>query len=577
MILFKTIRYKNFLSSGNNFTEISLNQHRNNIIVGTNGAGKSTILDALTFGLFNKPFRKINKPQLINSINGKDCRVEIDFAIGKKEYTVIRGMKPNIFEIYVDGKMLNQDAATGDQQKFLEQTILKLNYKSFTQIVVLGSSTFVPFMQLPLASRREIIEDLLDIQVFSVMNTNLKDRMKRLNDDIRFTENTIDLVNHKIEVQRNLIQELENKSEVIIQDKTVKINDLTKKTTFLLDENKDLNLYVSDKQSQLSEQDKFSGKFEQLKEFKFKFKTKVTNLVKENKFYADNDNCPTCKQGIDERFKLDKISKNSDTIKETEVAWEKLETEMEKVQEQLSAFRAISIDISNKHSQVDKNNNLIHHLQNQIAELEKEIDELNQQKDNSGEEYQALEKLVKQFDSHESVLAAHKEDKDYYSVAANLLKDTGIKTRIIKRYLPVMNKLINQYLQQMDFFVNFTLSESFEETIKSRYRDDFSYASFSEGEKSRIDIALMLTWRSVAKLKNSVDTNLLILDEIFDSSLDSTGTDELSFILRNFTNDVNLFIISHREHMVEKFDRVLKFNKVKNFSKMEEVTNAVEV
>jgi len=473
--------------------------------------------------------------------------------------------------------MLNQDAATGDQQKFLEQTILKLNYKSFTQIVVLGSSTFVPFMQLPLASRREIIEDLLDIQVFSLMNTNLKDRMKRLADDIRFTENNIDLTNHKIVLQTNMIKELENKSESIIQDKFNKIEEFRKKSYFLLEENTDLNSYISEKQSQLDGQDKVVNKFDNLKEFKFKFKNKVDNLIKENKFYKDNDNCPTCKQGIDKHFKLDKINKNESVLKETEIAWGKLEEEMEKVKEQLITFKSISSDITSKYSQIDKNNNLINHLQGQINELEKEIDELNQQKDNSGEEYQVLKKLEKQLKNYEGILAAHKENKDYYSVAANLLKDTGIKTRIIKRYLPVMNKLINQYLQQMDFFVNFTLSESFEESIKSRYRDEFSYSSFSEGEKSRIDIALMLTWRSVAKLKNSVDTNLLILDEIFDSSLDSTGTDELSYILRTFTKEVNLFIISHREHMVEKFDRVLKFNKVKNFSKMEEVTNAVEV
>ena len=577
MILFKTVRFKNFLSSGNNFTEITLNTYRNNIIVGTNGAGKSTILDALTFVLFNKPFRKINKPQLINSINAKDCVVEVEFSIGKKEYKVVRGMKPNIFEVHANGQMLNQDAASGDQQKFLEQSILKLNFKSFTQIVVLGSSTFVPFMQLPLASRREIIEDLLDIQVFSVMNTNLKDRMKRLADDIRFTENNIDLVKHKIEVQENLIKELESKSDSIIQEKGNKIEDLMQKASFLLKENKDLNLYITEKQSELSGQDKLSTKFDNLKEYKFKFKTKITNLSKDNTFYKENDNCPICKQGIDERFKLDKIAKNDEAMKETETAWQKLEEEMEKVQEQLYNFKVISSDISSKHSQVDKNNSLIAHLQSQVSELEKEIDDLQQHKNDSSQEYQTLQKFQKQLNEYEKSMSQHKEDKDYYTVAANLLKDTGIKTRIIKRYLPVMNKLINQFLQQMDFFVNFTLSESFEETIKSRHRDDFSYSSFSEGEKSRIDIALMLTWRSVAKLKNSVDTNLLILDEIFDSSLDSTGTDELSYILRTFTDEVNLFIISHREHMVEKFDRVLKFNKVKNFSKMEEVTNAVEV
>lgn len=577
MIIFKTIRFKNFLSTGNNFSEISLNTHRNNIIVGTNGAGKSTILDALTFVLFNKPFRKINKPQLVNSINGKECVVEVEFSIGKKNYKVVRGIKPNIFEVYVNDKMLNQDAATGDQQQFLEQTILKLNYKSFTQIVVLGSSTFVPFMQLPLASRREIIEDLLDIQVFSIMNTNLKERMKRLADDIRFTENNIDLVNHKIEVQTSMIKELETKSESFIKDKQTKIEDCISKSEFLLSENQDLNQYISQKQFQLNDQDEIVSKFDNLKEFKFKFKNKINNLTKENTFYKGNDNCPTCKQGIDERFKLDKINKNTDTLKETEIAWEKLEEEIEKVQKQLTTFKTISLDITSKNSQIDKNNSLINHLQTQVKELEKEIEDLCLQKNNTGQEYKVLEQLKKELSDYKEVLVTHKETSNYYSVASTLLKDTGIKTRIIKRYLPVMNKLINQYLQQMDFFVNFTLSESFEESIKSRHRDEFSYSSFSEGEKSRIDIALMLTWRSVAKLKNSMDTNLLILDEIFDSSLDSTGTDELSFILRNFTNDVNLFIISHREHMVEKFDRVLKFNKVKNFSKMEEVTNAMEV
>ena len=577
MIIFKTIRFKNFLSSGNNFTEISLNSYRNNIIIGTNGAGKSTILDALTFGLFNKPFRKINKPQLVNSINGKDCLVEIEFSIAKKEYKVVRGMKPNVFEVYVNGRMLNQDAATVDQQKFLEQTILKLNYKSFTQIVVLGSSTFIPFMQLPLASRREIIEDLLDIQVFSIMNTNLKERMKRLADDIRLTENNIDLAKHKIETQENLIVELENKSDSIVLDKSNKIDEFSKQTNFLLDENKDLNIYISERQSLLDNQDKISNKFDNLKEIKYKFKNKVSNLIKENKFYNENDNCPTCKQILDESFKLEKIAKNSNTLKETENAWTELETEMQKVGEQLDNFRTINSDIQTRYSQIDKNNSMINHLQRQITQLEKEIDDVQDQKNTSNKEKEVLEKLNSQLVAYEEILIAHKQNKDYYSLCSNLLKDTGIKTKIIKRYLPVMNKLINQFLQQMDFFVNFTLSESFEETIKSRYRDDFSYPSFSEGEKSRIDIALMLTWRSVAKLKNSVDTNLLILDEIFDSSLDNTGTDELSFILRNFTNDVNLFIISHREHMVDKFDRVLKFNKVKNFSKMEELTNAMEV
>ena len=577
MIIFKTIRFKNFLSTGNNFTEISLNSHRNNIIVGTNGAGKSTILDALTFGLFNKPFRKINKPQLVNSINCKECSVEIEFSVSKKEYKVIRGMKPNIFEVYVNGKMLDQDAAIVDQQKFLEQNILKLNYKSFTQIVVLGSSTFIPFMQLPLASRREIIEDLLDIQVFSIMNTNLKERTKRLVDDMRVTENNIDLVKHKIETQENLIKELESKSDSIVLDKSNKIDQFFKQSNFLLEENEDLNIYISEKQSELSGQDKLSTKFDNLKEYKFKFKNKISNLTKENQFYNQNDNCPTCKQILDESFKLEKIAKNYSALKETENAWTELENEMQKVEKQLDNFKKINSDIQNKYSQIDKNNSMINHLQIEINQLEKEINDVQDQKNSSNKEREVLDKLNLQLNSYEEMFITHKQNKDYYNLCSNLLKDTGIKTKIIKRYLPVMNKHINQFLQQMDFFVNFTLSESFEETIKSRYRDDFSYSSFSEGEKSRIDISLMLTWRAVAKLKNSVDTNLLILDEIFDSSLDNTGTDELSFILRNFTSDVNLFIISHREHMIEKFDRVLKFNKVKNFSKMEELTNAMEV
>ena len=573
MIIFETIRYKNFLSSGNNFTEIKLNSHGNNVIIGKNGAGKSTILDALTFVLFNKPFRKINKPQLVNTINGKDCCVEVEFSIGKKHYKVLRSMKPNKFEVYVDGEMMNQDAAAADQQKTLEQTILKLNYKSFTQIVVLGSSTFVPFMQLPLASRRDIIEDLLDIQVFSTMNSNLKDRMKQVNDDIRFKDKDLELVKHRIESQEDLIKELETQSDNLIKHKREKIGKLLSQSEDITAENHQITEYIETRKGDLFDGDKLSKKYDSLTEFKIKFKTKLSNLNKELLFYSNNDTCPTCKQTLDSDFKSSKIDKNKKSISETEKAWGVLDEQIADVKSQISEYKEISNDIRNNYSAIDKNNGIINHINRQIKDLEGEISSITDSKNNSSKEQEQLESLQKQKLAHEQTLFLHKETKDYFSVAANLLKDTGIKTRIIKRYLPVMNKLINQYLQQMDFFVNFTLSESFEETIKSRYRDDFSYSSFSEGEKSRIDIALMLTWRSVAKLKNSVDTNLLILDEIFDSSLDSTGTDELSFILRNFTNDLNLFIISHREHMVEKFDRVIKFDKVKNFSKMEELTN----
>ena len=573
MIIFETIRYKNFLSSGNNFTEIKLNTHGNNVIIGKNGAGKSTILDALTFVLFNKPFRKINKPQLVNTINGKDCCVEVEFSVGKKSYKIIRSMKPNKFEVYVDGEMMNQDAAAADQQKFLEQTILKLNYKSFTQIVVLGSSTFVPFMQLPLASRRDIIEDLLDIQVFSTMNSNLKDRMKQVNDDIRFKDKDLELVKHRIESQEDLIRELETQSDNLIKHKRDKIGKLLSQSEDITSQNHKITEYIETRKSDLFDGDKLSKKYDSLKEFKIKFKTKLSNLNKELLFYTNNDTCPTCKQTLDSDFKQTKVNKNKKSITETEKAWSVLDEQISDVKTQINEYKEISNDIRDNYSAIDKNNGIINHINRQIKDLENEIGSIIDSKNNSSKEQEQLSELQEQKVKHEQVLFLHKENKDYFNVAANLLKDTGIKTRIIKRYLPVMNKLINQYLQQMDFFVNFTLSESFEETIKSRYRDDFSYSSFSEGEKSRIDIALMLTWRSVAKLKNSVDTNLLILDEIFDSSLDSTGTDELSYILRNFTNDLNLFIISHREHMVEKFDRVLKFDKVKNFSKMEELTN----
>ena len=424
MIIFKTIRFKNFLSTGNNFTEISLNSHRNNIIVGTNGAGKSTILDALTFGLFNKPFRKINKPQLVNSINCKECSVEIEFSVSKKEYKVIRGMKPNIFEVYVNGKMLDQDAAIVDQQKFLEQNILKLNYKSFTQIVVLGSSTFIPFMQLPLASRREIIEDLLDIQVFSIMNTNLKERTKRLVDDMRVTENNIDLVKHKIETQENLIKELESKSDSIVLDKSNKIDQFFKQSNFLLEENEDLNIYISEKQSELSGQDKLSSKFDNLKEYKFKFKNKISNLTKENQFYNQNDNCPTCKQILDESFKLEKIAKNYSALKETENAWTELENEMQKVEKQLDNFKKINSDIQNKYSQIDKNNSMINHLQIEINQLEKEINDVQDQKNSSNKEREVLDKLNLQLNSYEEMFITHKQNKDYYNLCSNLLKDT---------------------------------------------------------------------------------------------------------------------------------------------------------
>ena len=395
MIIFETIRYKNFLSSGNNFTEIKLNTHTNNVIIGSNGAGKSTVLDALTFVLFNKPFRKINKPQLVNTINGKDCCVEVEFSIAKKSYKIIRGMKPNLFEVYVNNEMLNQDAATSDQQKFLEQTILKLNYKSFTQIVVLGSSTFVPFMQLPLASRRDIIEDLLDIQVFSTMNTNLKDRMKRLNDDIRFTDKDLDLVKHRIESQEDLIKQLETQSDKLISNKKDKISNFINQSEEIREENLVQEKYIANRMSDLVDGDKLTKKYDNLKEFKVKFKTKLSNLNKELLFYNNNDVCPTCKQNLDDEFKQTKIEKNKKSISETEKAWSVLDEQISDVKNQISNFTNVSNDIQSKYSIIDKNNGIINHINRQIRDLEAEIKSIADSKNNSSKEQEQFPYLVK--------------------------------------------------------------------------------------------------------------------------------------------------------------------------------------
>jgi len=566
MIVFEKIRWKNFLSTGNVFTEVDLTTHKTNLIIGSNGAGKSTVLDALTFSLFGKPFRKINKPMLVNSINEKGCEVEVEFSIGKNEFKIIRGIKPNTFEIYQNGQMIDQSSTAVDYQKQLEQNILKMNYKSFTQIVVLGSSTFVPFMKLPVASRREIIEDILDIQIFSVMNTLLKDKVRDNNEEIKELEYQLKLSTDKIELQKNYMLELEKKTkseiekkeaiiETLRQDKAAALKNVADQTVVLTDYNTELKTLADNKK-----------KLKQLNTFRVKIQQKINACKKETEFFINNHVCPTCTQEIGQDFRDLKINEGDEELMTLEKGFTDLEKSIEQEEKRESKFMELSEQIVEINSIINQLNYEITSLDQQIGNRETEIEDLNAPTSSKKAEFEKLTAYVDEKKSIKDNFITSKKDKDTLSVAGQLLKDNGIKSRIIKRYLPAMNKLIGDYLRRMDFYVNFTLDENFEETIKSRYRDIFTYESFSEGEKARIDLALLLTWRSIAKLKNSVDTNLLILDEIFDGSLDQNGSSELGWILRNFDDNTNVFVISHKESLEGKFDRTLKFEKVKNFS-----------
>ena len=566
MIVFKKIRWKNFLSTGNVFTEIDLVENKTNLIVGQNGAGKSTILDALTFALFGKPFRKINKPMLVNSINDKDCLTEIEFTIGKNNFLIKRGLKPSVFEIYQNGKMLDQTSSSIDNQKQLEQNILKMNYKSFTQIVVLGSSTFVPFMRLPLASRREIIEDILDIQIFSVMNANLKEKLKFANDDIKDRDYQIDLLEEKVTMQKNFIVNLDLQNQNDIQEKNNKIVHLTG-----LEQEVNVKLKELDEQRNTSSKEienfaTATGKLRKLGNLRGKIQQKFTTHKKEHQFFTENTTCPTCTQHISEDLRDARVSEIMNSIKELKQGMEEMELAIKLEEERESKYTELSQQLTSIFNEIQIQQFQISSYQSQIQDLQREISQLQNNNSNRNEEDSKLQGLEKALHEAKDQMVSVKEERDCLLVANQLLKDNGIKTRIIKKYLPVMNKLINEYLQNMDFYVNFTLNENFEETIKSRYRDVFSYESFSEGEKARIDISLLLTWRAIAKLKNSVDTNLLVLDEIFDGSLDQNGTGELGWILRNFDKNTNVFVISHKEGMVEKFDKTIKFEKIKNYS-----------
>ena len=567
MILFETIRWKNFLSTGNHFTEISFNSHATTLIVGNNGAGKSTVLDALTFSLFGKPFRKINKAQLINTANERDSLVEVEFTINETEWKVRRGIKPNIFEIHRNGNCLDQFANANDQQKWLEQNVLKMNYKSFTQIVILGSSTFVPFMQLTATNRREVIEDLLDIKIFSSMNSLIKDKIRQMREENRTLELKKDSLNDKVKMQSNFIEEIEQQGKTRIDDNKLKITNLFSESDEYVAENE---AFENDVHDLTKSQEMLTGSKEKLRELgnlKGKISQKVSTITKEHKFFTEHTVCPTCTQGIDEDFRLNKIADAQSKAKELKSGYTQLEEAIKQEEEREHQFLTVSKEITNLTHGISKNNTRISGCQRQIRDLESEIQTITEQLADRNTEHEKLESFKKGLDETYESLATKNDTVRYYDFSYGLLKDGGVKSKIIKKYLPLINQQINRYLQIMDFYINFTLDEEFNETVQSPIHDNFSYSSFSEGEKMRIDLALLFTWREVARFKNSVNTNLLILDEIFDSSLDEFGTEYFTKIIRFVIQDANVFIISHKTGMDDKFDSVLKFEKVKGFSR----------
>ena len=568
MIKFENIRWKNLLSTGNQWTQIDFAKFSSTLIIGTNGAGKSTILDALTFVLFNKPFRKITKGQLVNSTNEKDCKVEVEFGIGTREYKVVRGIKPAVFEIWVDGKMLNQDSAANDQQKNLENNILKLNYKSFTQIVVLGSSAFVPFMQLNNTHRREVIEDLLDIRIFSAMNSVIKDKIRKIRDDVKVLTLKKESLNDKVDMQKEFIEEIENRGKENITEKKEKL-------TILLDESDELNLTnksIEDEIKTLTiSQEKVIGtgdRLLKLNNLKGKITQKVSTITKEHKFFTSNTVCPTCTQDIEESFRLNRIADVQNKSEDLREGLKELEETIKLEEDRERQFTQLSKEITKLTHGISKNNTKISGFQRQIGDIESEIQRLTSQLADRNTEHEKLSNLREQYNTTFEELVEKKDDVSYKDFVYNLLKDGGVKTKIIKKYLPLINQQVNRYLQMMDFYINFKLNEEFNETIESPIHEDFSYASFSEGEKMRIDLALLFTWREVAAYKNSTNTNLLIMDEVFDSSLDGYGTDEFLKIIRYVIKDANIFIISHKEALHDKFESVIQFEKVKGFSRM---------
>ena len=567
MITFQKIRWKNFLSTGNQFTEIDFQKNNTNLIIGTNGAGKSTMLDALTFVLFNKPFRKINKPQLVNTQNERECLVEIEFEINTRQYVVRRGIKPTVFDIVVNGTELHREADDRAMQRVLEDNILKVNYKSFTQIVILGSSTFVPFMQLTTANRREVIEDLLDIRIFSLMNNILKDKIRTQKDQVKSLDLKKETLKDKMKMQQNFIDELENRGKQNIDSNNSKITNLMSEVDQYLEDNTKLQ---EDLQNSTKKQEEVAGarqKLAKLNTLRGKLSQKVSAITKEHKFFMENTVCPTCTQDIEESFRLNKIDDVQNTAKELKEGFDELESTIKFEQQRERQFNALSQEITNLTHGISQNNTRVSGNQRQIRDLEHEIQTITENLANRNTEHEKLDEFRSNLAHTFAELSDKKQEIVHHDFAYSLLKDDGVKTKIIRKYLPFINQQVNRYLQMMDFYINFHLDEEFKETVKSPIHEDFSYSSFSEGEKMRIDLALLFTWREVARVKNSVNTNLLIMDEVFDSSLDGFGTDEFLKIIRYVIKDANIFVISHKQDMRDKFESVIMFDKVKGFSR----------
>ena len=566
MITFKKIKWKNFLSTGNQFTEIDFQKNQTNLIVGTNGAGKSTVLDALTFVLFNRPFRKINKPQLPNSTNEKDCLVEIEFSVNNREYLVRRGIKPNVFDIEVNGKQLHKEADDRANQKILEENILKVNYKSFTQIVILGSSNFVPFMQLATANRREVIEDLLDIRIFSSMNNLIKEKIRQQKEQIKSLDVRKESLKDKVLMQKNFIEQLESRGKDSINSNKQKITNLISEVDAYMLQNATTEESIFGYTKEQEEVIGATDKLRKLGNLKGKISQKVSTITKEHKFFTENTVCPTCTQTIEEEFRLNRITDAQNSAKELRQGYKDLEDTIKLEEERERQFIALSKEITKLNNDISQNNARISSNQRQVRDLESEIQTLTEQLENKNTEHEKLEEFQTNLQKVFEDLGTKKEEIVHYDFAYSLLKDDGVKTKIIKKYLPFINQQVNRYLQMMDFYINFNLDEEFNESIKSPIHENFSYSSFSEGEKMRVDLSLLFTWREVARVKNSVNTNLLIMDEVFDSSLDGFGTDEFLKIIRYVIKDANIFVISHKTGLEDKFQSVTRFDKKGGFS-----------